>query len=298
MNGFLTYKFKQLKHYLLPEFLERKYILSKESSESRALKNEILDYTRGIEMEDKQEIIQFLENNPLTVYPYNFTDKYSIFNIEVFHDNSINLPFVIYLDKKLYFKRGMSDLNVKFAMRNLLIEQDSESPHNYDNFLKKEVYEDIVIDAGAAEGIFVLGNIEKFKKVILVESDKEWIEPLQASFNKFPQVTIINKFISDINDEQNISIDELVKDQKVDLLKIDVDGNEDRLIKGAHNLLTKGCNEILLCIYHAQEDHVKYNDFFKSLNYNTTTSQKYMLFYLMGTFEKPYFRRGLLVANK
>lgn len=40
----------------------------------------------------------------------------------------------------------------------------------------------MIADIGSAEGNFSLSNIENVKKVYLFESDKEWIEALEATF--------------------------------------------------------------------------------------------------------------------
>ena len=77
-------------------------------------------------------------------------------------------------------------------MYNLLSkEQDVRSAHRYlDGAFTFEKGE-ILVDAGVAEGNFALDVVEKASKLILFEADREWIEPLQATFAPWKEKIVI-----------------------------------------------------------------------------------------------------------
>ena len=82
------------------------------------------------------------------------------------------------------------------------------SPHRYLTESFTIGQNDVLADIGAAEGNFSLAVIEKVKKIYIFEYDQEWIEALRATFAPWSdKVEIINKFVSDKNDEYHIRFD-------------------------------------------------------------------------------------------
>ena len=70
---------------------------------------------------------------------------------------------------------------------------------------------------------------EHFKKEQVVHFNMNSFNPIQFQFSKF---------VSDLNDDKNISIDELFKETNQKLLfKIDVDGGEMDVLNGMHNTI-------------------------------------------------------------
>ena len=68
--------------------------------------------------------------------------------------------------------------------RSVVTEQDARSPHCYANEAFGVKEGDVVVDAGAAEGIFTLDCIDRAKKVYIIEADAAWMEALKETFRE------------------------------------------------------------------------------------------------------------------
>lgn len=275
-----------------------------ENRKSEKYKNEILQYysTRTDVANDIKEVISYLRQNPLSVFPYPFTNNYSSANIKVYYDEQLNnLPYVMHEGKRLYFRRDKKEYKIMREYNFLMLEQDANSPHRYitDTFKIKEG--EVLIDIGSAEGNFSLSNIEKIKRLYLVEADPGWIEALTATFAPWKdKVTILNKYASDINDDKSISLDALLQhEEKVDFIKIDVEGAEQQVLAGATTVINnnKGL-KVALCTYHKQEDAELFAEILTSKRFKIEFSNGYMIFINgdKSLFKPPYLRKGLIRA--
>lgn len=289
---------------VLSDELRLKLYQKRNAKREKKIASEVINYLNSPENifpeNEAKKIASFLKNNGLHVFPYSFSDKYKPENVEVMHDQSVGLNYVLHGGKKLYFKRQDSITAVKQKYSFLLNEQDAESPHQYLNADFNVSDQSVVVDVGAAEGIFVLPIIDRVKHVYLFETDDEWIEALNATFKDHKEkVTIINKYVSDKDDEMNIKLDTYFSDKKVDFIKIDVDGAEQNLLNGAVNLLKNTEHlKVAICTYHKQNDEIDFNKLLNSYNFATSTTSNYMLFYFDENFKAPYLRRGIIRAKK
>jgi len=202
--------------------------------------------------------------------------------------------------KKLYFNRRYDKNYVQYMYNELLIEQDQNSPHLYetDDFFVKTG--DVVADVGAAEGIFALSVIGKVEKIYLFECESEWIEALQKTFEPYKdKVEIIEKYVSDKDEGNNVTLDTFFADKKLDFVKADIEGAEIQLLAGARKFLTSSApNKIVLCTYHRQTDAENIESILRQNLYNTAYSKGYLLNYISRFFEPPYFRRGVIRGEK
>lgn len=251
---------------------------------------------------DVKLVLKYLKNNPVTVFPYEFSRKYRSCEITVLCDEDINLKYVLHEGKKLFFKRSWSVKAIKEYYTELLIEQDVDSPHRYltDEFNTNET--DFVADIGAAEGIFALSVIDKCGKIFLFETDEEWIETLRATFKPWEsKVVIINKFVSDEDNGSCVTLDLFILENRVkfSFIKVDIDGAESLFLKGAQELLAKAKGlKVAICTYHKAEDENLFRNIFEQLNFTVQTSPGYMVFYHDVYLASPYLRRGVLRATK
>jgi len=267
------------------------------------LKLKIIKYlsdTFDYEENEKEEIINFLKNNPLPVFPYNFTKKYKFNNIAVYIDPLNEMKYIIQDNKRLYFKKKWDENRVKRCYRNLLIEQDIDSPHKYESedfYVEKD---DIVVDAGAAEGYFALSIIEKAKKIYLFEIDEEWIEALQATFDPWKEkVIIVNKYVSDNDDNGCITLNTIFENKKIDFIKADIEGAEMALLRGSQNILLNNKKlKIILCTYHKQTDAEELNRILLNNGFKTEFSKGYMIFLYDKTLQEPYLRKVIIRGRK
>lgn len=292
---------KAIYRFVIPESIRWKVIEAKKQRHYNNIKSRILDYYRINPTQDTDinAALKFLKSNELSVFPYPFFLNYKTKEVKVFRNDNSGLPYVLHFGKKLFFKCSWTDSHIIDAYRFLLAEQDKHSGHCY--LTEDYILDDgsVVVDVGAAEGIFCLHKIESIKHIYLIETDKEWIEALQETFKPWKdKITIINKFISDKDSEQHMKLDSYFKEIPVDFLKIDVDGAEEELIRGAEFVISNRVKKLAICTYHKNQD---YNDFSKYLtqkNYGIHPSDGYMLFYFDEHFQPPYFRRGLIRAVK
>ena len=98
------------------------------------------------------------------------------------------------------------------AYRGLLIEQDKRSAHRYvDSY--EELKGKTLLDIGAAEAIFTLDTIEYIDHAYLFECDESWIKALEATFAPYKEkITIVRKYVSDVDEEDNITLDTFVRE--------------------------------------------------------------------------------------
>jgi precorrin-6B methylase 2 len=251
--------------------------------------------------EEQKEILRYLENNEVSIFPYPFHDDYLPENIEVFYDDSRKMRYVLQDGKRLYFKKRWTVKKIRKSYCDLMREQDLNSPHRYltNSFTVEKG--DVLADIGAAEGNFSLDVIEKLDKVYLFEYDPEWTEALKATFEPWAEkVVIINKYVADKDDASHIRFDTFAENHKdVNFLKIDVDGAESVVLNSCNKLFNSGKSlKIALCTYHKNNDETDFTALLKELGFSVTPSRGYMINYYDKKMKAPYLRRGLVRAVK
>ncbi len=287
----------QIYRIVVPKFI-RKRILAKK------LRHSILNYYANLPEapgKELREVLNYLESNPIAVFPYHFQNKYNAAEIEVFKDNEKGLRYVMLEGKRLYFKKRWSEKRIRHSFNELTKEQDLQSPHRYLNDDFKIANGEVLVDIGVAEGNFALGAAEKASKLILFETDTEWIEALNATFEPWKEkVLIVNKFVSDITNATNTTLDDFISpDEKISFLKIDVDGAESRLLDGCKRILSdQNPLKLAICTYHKQDDEKDFTALLSRNGFETSHSDGFMLFYYDKKMKAPYLRRGLIRAVK
>lgn len=261
-------------------------------------------YNKNISLSRNKEIdkvLSFLRKNPLHMFPYDFIYQYNSDKINVFKESSTELNYVHIRNKKLFYPMGWSSENIKYAHSFSCIEQDKNSPHCYQDESITYGPDDIVVDAGTAEGNFSLEIVEKVKKVYLFECAEGWQMPLRKTFEPWgDKVEIIPLKLSSTVSSTSTTLDRFFKNREPPtILKIDVDGDEQNLLKGSKNLLKNlDYLRIALCVYHKQNDEAEFTNLLQNLKFTVKTSQGYMIFYLDEPLKEPYLRRALLFASK
>ena len=251
--------------------------------------------------DDQREILGYLENNHVRIFPYPFHENYSTDKIEVFYDSETGMRYVLQDGKQLYFKKRWSSDRIKRAYCDLLREQDKNSPHRYltDSFTVDK--NDIVADIGAAEGNFSLSVIEKVKKIYLFEYNQEWIEALKATFAPWSdKVEIIDKYVAGYNDDSHIRFDTFFESKKdVNFLKVDVEGSETAVLESFNGLFKSGESfRLALCTYHKNNDEKDFTMMLRNNGFNVNPSKGYMINYYDKKISAPYLRRGLIRATR
>lgn len=268
------------------------------------LKNEIIEYYKETDDIEIKEILNYLKKDKNEITVFNYEDmQESINNIEinVKYDESKELFYTYHQGKKMYFSRKFKwGERVKEYYKSLLLEQHIESPHRYINENFKLDGVKCLVDAGGAEGIFSLENLDKAEKIYIFECDEKWIEALEATFEEYKEkVQIIKKFVSDKNNENEITLDEFQNNikEKIDFIKMDIEGAEVLTLKESKNILEKNNNlRIIACVYHKSNDEKDIRGMLKDFKVEATN--RYMLFLYDKDLSTPYFRRGVIRAKK
>lgn len=287
----------QIYRVVVPKFIRKKILTKK-------LPISILNYYASLPeapSEEIESVLNYLRTNPIAVFPYDFQNQYIAEDIEVFDDKDKGLRYVLLDGKRLYFKKRWSRQKIRNLYNLLSKEQDIRSPHRYLTWQFKFDEGEVLIDVGAAEGNFALSIVEKASRLILFEADKEWIEPLNATFEPWKnKVLIVNKFVSDVTNSSNTKLDDFISIEETGtFLKIDIEGAELRLLKGCKRILAEQKPlKVAICTYHKQEDEKEFLSLLTQNGFETSHSDGFMLFYYDKKMKAPYFRRGLIRAER
>lgn len=273
-----------------------KKILLNDCFEKR--KNEELD-------EEIIEICEYLNNNDLAIFNYDFNNYYDELEVEVIFDENVKMFYVVHDGKKMYFKKSFKNsVEVLNYYRSILKEQDLKSPHIYliDEIQVKDG--DVVIDAGVAEGNFALSIIDKISKVYLVEVDKEWIEALKETFKEYmDKVVIIEKFLTDYTDKEHITLDSILENEKVNFIKMDIEGAEIQALNGGINTFSKNNDiTVVICAYHNENDDLEIKNILRNYDFKISNTRGYMVLntdFTSNLHQTKYtLRRGLVRGTK
>lgn len=239
----------------------------------------------------------------LRVFYYDELSEHDVLN-EVFYDEKATLHYCYFEGKKLYLKRSYNqyiEKNGKKYVGDFWQEQDKNSPHLYESEEIKVEEGDVLVDAGACEGNFSLHHIDRVSKLYLIEYDKEWVEALQYTFAPYKEkVVICDKFLCERDSDTVVCLDTLVE-EKVDYIKMDIEGAETSALKGARRILSE--NRKIKCAvsaYHQHGDEEDVRNLLLKYDFAQIEASKgYMLFlYDRSVLEAPELRRGIVRGRK
>jgi len=282
---------------IVPKFIRKQIV-------ARVLRADVLNYYAGLSeplSDEIEKVLDYLRNRQVAMFPYYFQDEYIEDTIEVFKDKDKGLRYVLLDGKKLYFKRRWSSGRIRKGFNELRREQDLKCPHRYENESFKVETGDVIVDIGVAEGNFALSVVEKASRIILFESNKEWLEPLTATFEPWKdKVTIVKKFVGDASDSTSTTLDDyFAADEKLSFLKIDVEGTESRLLDGCKRILREQNSlKVAICTYHKPEDEQDFKELLTQNGFETSPSEGFVLLFTDRNMKSPFLRRGLLRAVK
>lgn len=269
------------------------------------LKNKVIEYLEGIPPEtiphEQKEVLEYLRQNDISVFPYDFPNEYDAADIDLFRDPGNGLHYMLWEGKKLYYKDGNRASKAAQYFNSLRLEQDVRSPHRYLSGDFDVAEGDVVVDVGAAEGNFSLSVVERSGFIYLFETDERWIRALETTFAPWKhKVRIEKKFVSDSTGEHTVALDDYFSSgQSINFIKADVEGAEAEVLLGAQKILSSQADlKVAICTYHRQEDAGILEPMLKREGFNTTFSDGYMLYYYGRTnvVREPYLRKAVLRA--
>ena len=263
----------------------------------------LLDFYEGKENSPEEEkYIAYVRKFPLDVFNDFFPSKYEGIRIPVYFDEKVQMYYVYYGKKRMYFPRGFDKKGVEAYCRQILMEQDIKSPHKYQDHGFMVEPGETVLDIGAAEGNFSLDVIDTAKKVYLVETDKGWVEALEQTFEPYREkVCIIQKYVCDCCNEECITIDELAKQENFTSIKMDIEGAEAAAIKGGGEFLRRSFVKAFICCYHEENHYREISEMLQSWGYSIAATDGYMVFLGDGypkQGQAPKFVKGVIRAQK
>ena len=231
------------------------------------------------------------------------TERYA--DIPLYRDILKGLYFTEIDGKKLYYNDKNADQAYsKMRAENAMV-NSAHSPHLYftDDFHVNEG--DVFCDIGAAEANMALAVVDKCEHVYVFEGDEAWEKAHQGTFAPYMRkTTLVKKMVSDASGEEGfITLDEYFGDAKVDFLKMNVEGCEMSVLRGAEKVLENNHGiKLLVCTYYKSEDAVEIKAFLEARGFTCEFSEGFMVFTYDEQFYNgsdpayPYFRHGLIRA--
>jgi len=239
-------------------------------------------------------VYAFIGRHGITSYPYDYARTYNDIDVLIENDSAWNLPFVMHNNRKLFFPEHYSHDKIKKDYRALLIEQDIRAAHRYVRSYD-ELKGKILLDVGAAEGIFSLDTIDYTRQVILFECVDHWQKPLMATFSLWKEkVSVIKKYVGDVNSSDFITLDAFCEATGHDdlFIKMDIEGAERKALAGASKILEEGKRVALsVCTYHRVGDPEYIEGLLKSHGFFTEFSDGLM-------YWNKRFSKGILRARR
>lgn len=189
---------------------------------------------------------------------FDFRHEYKDMIVDLYCDETNNLPYIVVEGKRLYFKKGLQPQKIIKLYKELIIEQDKRSAHHYFDNAIEQIKGKAFLDIGGAEGLISLSVIDIASHIYIFECDPLWIEALEATFQPWKEkVTIVNKLIGNETNENSLTLDDFFSNRSHDnlFLKMDIEGSELDALKGACQLFSQGKNlSFAICTYHEEDD--------------------------------------------
>jgi len=271
-------------------------------SKERKLADNIIKFYHSAPDRDKYpkeyiEAVNWIKSNGFNMFAGDYVFKYKGKRIKVYKCTAYGLRYVIHEGKKLYFPKKFSKKNCERYYIGLTEEQDIDSPHRYNYTCFNEDKDWIVLDLGAAEGIFALSVIEQAKKVYLFECEEQWMDALAMTFKPYSnKVEVINKYVSDADSDTTITINTFLETSPSAnyYIKMDIEGAELPALQGSENIFSKA-NKVFLsvCTYHIEGVGQEIQKFLTGKGCKCKFTKGVMTYGEV----PPFFRKGVIYAR-
>ncbi len=248
-----------------------------------------------------QEILGVVRQDPCSIIPYKFVEKYRRMPVEVFDDLEKGLPYALVNKHKVYFPSLFDHEEIRYRVRQSLWEQADESPHRYFHKKNTPFTGKHAVLIGASDCLFAMRIVSHFEKVFLFEVDTKWHRPMKETLSSFEdKVEVIPKWVGNKDEGKCITLSEYFKGSydKVDYIQADIEGAEMKMLWGAEELVKASSGlELSICCYHNAHDEAEIGDFLRARGFAVRPSEGYMLLFMQYPLKYPYLRRGVLYAS-
>ena len=212
--------------------------------------------------------------------------------------------YIVYfkvVEHPLYYPKNMPLEALEHVISELCYDFDD---HYYEINETKVGTDDVVVDCGAAEGLFSLLIEKRCKKVYVVEPLPDYLDSLKLTFENSENVEIIpyalgaktgkgilsneNMCSSIITSGEGVNveistIDDLFykKGIRISYIKSDLEGYDLAMLKGAENTIKQYHPKIAVTVYHKPDDGREIEEYLKRIN------PKYKII-LKGVYYNPF----------
>jgi len=147
---------------------------------------------------------------------------------------------------------------------------------------------DVVLDCGAADGLFTFVAAPQVKKIFAIEPVPAWHSGLEKTFARFHNVEIVKTAVAHKKSEMKMTdnglysgiraegqltipvetIDNLffAKGQRVTFIKMDIEGYEFQALLGAENTIRKNRPRLSLTLYHPTNHYTEIRDYLEQIH--------------------------------
>ncbi len=225
--------------------------------------------------------------NAVPLIPYEWIEEYTEnenINKLCRKDTGTKSFYLEHKGKRLYFPQTFGGKEAVNAYKQLLIEQDSRSPHKYYSETCNMEDADVFVDVGCAEAIMSLEAVNQAETIIVVEGMQVWFDALKNTFRPYKNVDFIFKFAGgNGSDDSFISLDAILhpymEQGKRILIKMDVEGSEMSVLNGARKALSYSGSRWICAAYHKYGDFERISGLFRKHGYSIEKSDHYMFRY-------------------
>ncbi len=245
---------------------------------------------------DIRDYVEYYKGHTINVFgPRTAEEDYS----KVYKDE--DMPYVFYCGKRMYYPPDyrFTIIDGGEYVKNICHEQHLCSPHLYIRKDEEIQNGSVIVDAGVCEGNFALKHIDKARKCYLIEADERWLPVLKKTFKPYKdKVIFCNKYLGRNDTSDTICLDSLVK-ERVDFIKMDIEGAEIDALLGGKKVLTESDPKCAICSYHRSKDEEYISWILNQYGYKTEHSEGWMAFIYGEDFADTLeLRRGIIYGYK
>lgn len=276
---FFYYQYRLLNNIVEKDFLDQCNCWNKEILR---FNYKVLLYQNNLN-DEELELIEYAKNQHLLQkLNYNFVEKYinQYYNVKLSEEG---MYYIEYLDRKIFFPRKWNRKRIISYWNELMLDTDAESPLNEKDY--EGDVSGIIMQIDYAVPIWVIKNINRCNKAYIINSDDEWKQALEMTFQDTESKCQIVQSINNI------------KGKRIDCCRINI--NED--VKLVTEKLTSRNNvtQYIVTSYFHEKDYMLLSGLLKRRGYHVRYSNGYVYYpYNEEIIGIHKFRRGLLIADQ